>query len=300
MNARCPLSIVIVNWNTCDLLAACLRSLAAPGGMPDGTQVIVVDNASTDDSRRYLRDECPWVHLVENATNSGFAAATNRGLAVAAGRHLLLLNSDTEVQPDALEEMVAFLEAYTHIGIVGADVRNPDGSPQPCAGAAPSLFSEIASILGLDRRIRRLFAMRRDEPQPGAFLPQDWVLGAALMIRRAAFEQIGPLDIGYFFYSEEVDWCVRARECGWGVGTLVGAHILHHGGGSTRRTSDQMRPALFRSKIRYLAIHEGRRSARLFRAVVRTVAGLHVIHARVMHGRAQQEEASWLAVRQSV
>jgi N-acetylglucosaminyl-diphospho-decaprenol L-rhamnosyltransferase len=300
MRADCPLSIVIVSWNTRDLLAACLCSLAARGGMLDGAEVIVVDNASTDDSRQYLRDSCSWVRLIENPANSGFAAATNQGLAAAAGRFLLLLNSDTEVRPGALTAMASFLSEHARIGIIGADVRNPDGSPQPCAGGAPSLLSETVSVLGLDRRMRSLAALRRDVPQPGAFIPWDWVLGAALMIRRETYDQIGLLDTGYYFYSEEVDWCVRARKCGWEVGTLVGAEVMHHGGGSTRRTSDRMRPALFRSKIRYLAIHEGRRSARLFRAVVRMVAGLHIMSARVRQGRARQEEASWIAVRQSV
>jgi N-acetylglucosaminyl-diphospho-decaprenol L-rhamnosyltransferase len=300
MRIPCPLSVIIVNWNTRDLLAACLRSLAAPDGMPAGTEVIAIDNASTDDSRSYVREHFSWVRLMDNSTNSGFAAATNRGLAAARGDYLLLLNSDTEVRPGALAAMTAFLAAHAHVGIVGADVRNPDGSLQPCAGGAPSLLSETVSVLGLDRRLRPLVALRRAPPQPGAFLPRDWVLGAALMIRRDAYEQIGPLDTGYFFYSEEVDWCMRARKHGWEVGTLVGARVLHHGGGSARRTSDRMRPALFRSKIRYLTIHEGHGSARLFRAIVRMVASLHIMGARVMQGRAREEEASWIAVRQSV
>lgn len=300
MRFQHQLSIVIVNWNTRDLLAACLRALAEAGGMPDGTEVIVVDNASTDDSLSYIRAHFPWVRVLENSTNEGFAAATNRGLAAADGGYLLLLNSDTEVRPGALLAMVNYLEAHAAVGIVGADVRNPDGSPQPCAGPAPSLLSETVSVLGLDRKIRTLTGLRGETPNSGDFRSCDWVLGAALMVRRATYERIGPLDTGYFMYSEEVDWCVRARKCGWGVGTLAGAAVLHHGGGSTRRTSDRMRPALFRSKIRYLGIHEGQRSARLFRSIVRIVAGLHIMSAHVTQGRAREEEASWVAVRQSV
>lgn len=299
MDTVCPLSIVIVSWNTRDLLAACLHTLAAPGGMPAGTEVIVVDNASMDDSVQYVRAEFPWVRCIENATNMGFAAATNRGLALARGEYLLLLNSDTEVRPGALIAMMNYLQRHPGAGIVGADVRNLDGSPQACGGLAPSLLSETISILGFDRKVHALVAGRPDPPV-GTYRERDWVLGAALMVRRTAYESVGPLDTGYFFYSEEVDWCTRVRENGWQVGTLIGAHVLHHGGGSSRRTPDRMRPALFRSKVRYLALHQGRQSAIVFRSLVRAVAGLHIVSARLVGGRAHEEEASWLAVRQSV
>lgn len=296
----CPLSVIIVSWNTRDLLARCLDSLAAPGGMPDGAEVVIVDNASTDDSVSYVRARYPWVELIEQATNDGFAAGTNRGLSVARGAHLLLLNSDTEVRPGALAAMVAYLEGHPRAGAVGADVCNPDGSPQPCAGLAPSLFSETCSALGLDRTFRALARRRRSDPPTGTYVACDWVLGAALMVRRAVYAAVGPLDAGYFMYSEEVDWCARIRACGWQVGTLVGARVLHHGGGSTRRTSDRMRPALFRSKIRYLSLHRGERSARAFRRVVRAVAGLHMLHARFAGWQGQEEGTSWHAVRRSL
>jgi N-acetylglucosaminyl-diphospho-decaprenol L-rhamnosyltransferase len=296
----CPLSIIIVSWNTRDLLASCLDSLAAPGGMPDGTEVVIVDNASTDGSVAYLRARYPWVHLIERPTNSGFAAGTNCGLAVARGAHLLLLNSDTEVRPGALASMITYLQQHAGAGVVGADIRNSDGSMQPCAGLAPSLLSETYSILGLDRAFRALTDRWRRDLPPGRYLVRDWVLGAALMVRRAAYEAVGSLDAGYFMYSEEIDWCTRIRASGWQVGMLVGAQVLHHGGGSARRTNDRMRPALFRSKIRYLSLHRGEQSARFFRVIVRTVAGLHVIRAQFLGWRRQEEAVSWRAVRQSI
>jgi N-acetylglucosaminyl-diphospho-decaprenol L-rhamnosyltransferase len=296
----CPLSVIIVSWNTRDLLAACLDALAAPGGMPDGGEVVVVDNASTDDSVAHLRARYPWVHLIERPTNSGFAAGTNCGLAAARGAHLLLLNSDTQVRPGALAAMMAYLQQHAGAGAVGADMRNPDGSVQPCAGLAPSLLSETCSVLGFDRKFRALMERRQSAPPAGSYLARDWVLGAALMVPRAVYEAVGPLDAGYFMYSEEIDWCTRIRASGWQVGTLVGAQVLHHGGGSTRRTSDRMRPALFRSKIRYLSLHRGEQSARLFRVVVRVVAGLHVIRAQFPGWHKQEEAVSWRAVRQSI
>jgi N-acetylglucosaminyl-diphospho-decaprenol L-rhamnosyltransferase len=299
-DTSCPLSIIIVSWNTRDLLVRCLASLAAPGGMPDGAEVVIVDNASTDDSVSYIRARYPWVELIEQATNGGFAAGTNRGLSVARGAHVLLLNSDTEVRPGALAAMVEYLEDHPRAGAVGADVRNPDGSPQPCAGLAPTLLSETCGILGLDRKFHSLTERRRSAPPAGTYLACDWVLGAALMVRRAVYEAVGPLDAGYFFFSEEIDWCTRIRACGWQVGTLVGAWVLHHGGGSTRRTSDRMRTALFRSKIRYLSLHRGEQSARAFRVIVRVVAGLHILRARLSGWQGQEEGTSWRAVRQSL
>jgi N-acetylglucosaminyl-diphospho-decaprenol L-rhamnosyltransferase len=296
----CPLSIIIVSWNTRDLLARCLDSLAAPGGMPESAEVVVVDNASTDGSVAYLRARYPWVHVIECAINSGFAAGTNCGLAVARGAHLLLLNSDTEVRPGALVSMMTYLQQHAGAGAVGADIRNSDGSMQPCAGPAPSLLSETCGILGFDRTFRSLTEPWRRKLPSGRYLVRDWVLGAALMVPRAVYEAVGPLDAGYFMYSEEIDWCTRIRASGWQVGTLVGAQVLHHGGGSTRRTSDRMRPALFRSKIRYLSLHRGEQSARLFRVVVRVVAGLHVIRAQFPGWHKQEEAVSWRAVRQSI
>lgn len=298
-DTTCPLSIVIVNWNTRDLLAACLHSLAARDGMPDGTEVIVVDNASSDDSVAYVRACAPWVRLITHTVNSGFAVATNLGLAAARGEHLLLLNSDTEVCPGALTAMVAYLRMHREAGVVGADVRNPDGSVQPCRGRAPSVVTETFSILGFDRRLGALTAWGHRQLE-GAYLPCAWVLGAALMVRRAAYEAIGPLDEGYFMYSEEIDWCTRIRAGGWNVGTLAGARVIHHGGGSTRRMSDLMRPALFRSKVRYLALHQGALSARAFRAIIRMVAALHVLASRVSSPQEHEEVASWRAVRQSI
>ncbi|HEY8292759.1 MAG TPA: glycosyltransferase family 2 protein, partial [Thermomicrobiales bacterium] len=288
------------NWNTRDLLAACLLSLAAPDGMPDGTEVIVVDNGSSDDSVAYLREHAQWVRLIAQSVNNGFAAATNVGLSVARGEHLLLLNSDTEACPGALTAMVAHLRRHPEVGVVGADVRNPDGSAQPCRGRAPSIVTETFSILGLDRRFRMFAAGRYRQPRAGIYLPCAWVLGAALMVRRATYAAIGPLDEGYFMYSEEIDWCARIRAGGWGVGMLAGARVIHLGGGSTRRTGDRMRPALFRSKVRYLALHQGAPSAHAFRFVIRMVAALHVVAARVYGAGRHEEVASWRAVFQSI
>ena len=163
----CPLSIIIVNWNTRDLLAACLRSLTASDGMPDGTEVIVVDNASADDSVSYLRTHAPWVQLISHPVNSGFAAATNVGLAIARGEHLLLLNSDTEVHSGALEVMVAFssgirkrarsVRTYATLTVRRSHAR-AERRPSPPRTSASSVLTANSA---------RLPHGERDDPKPG-------------------------------------------------------------------------------------------------------------------------------------
>jgi GT2 family glycosyltransferase len=254
------ISIIIVNWNTRDLLSQCLESVYAT--VRDLTfEVVVVDNASSDGSAEMIRERFPQARLIENDVNSGFARANNQGIAQSHGQFLLLLNSDTILQAEAVAKMVAFMKAYPMAGIVGAYIRNPDGTPQRCFGAFPTVVSESICAWGLDSRLpfARWFVARPIEPN--GHLETDWVLGAALMIRRKTLEQIGVLDENYFMYSEEIDLCYRVKKAGWRNFILGTAHIIHLGGQSTRQMSATMKAQLFLSKLRYFRKHRGRAAA---------------------------------------
>ena len=260
------LSLIIVSWNVADLLAACLASIYAGRG-DFRLEVIVVDSASSDQTVTMLRDHFPQVTVLAQTENIGYTRANNLGLAQAQGRHLLLLNPDTEVIGDALARMVAYLDENPQVGIVGPYTHNTDGSYQSSRRRFPTLATGFFESTWLQR-----FAPKRmldtfyvnDAPEDQT-LDVDWVQGSALMARRDIYAQIGGLDEGYIMYSEELDWCKRAKDAGWRVVFLADAHIMHHGG----KSSDQVvarRHILFQeSKLRYYRKYHGSVAAQTLR-----------------------------------
>lgn len=255
------LSIIVVNWNTRELLRQCLRSVvAATSGI--AYEIIVVDNGSADGSVQLVRDEFPQARCIANRENRGFARANNQGIAASSGRHLLLLNSDTIVRPGALVKLVHFVEAHPGVGIAGPELRNGDGTLQLSWARFPTLASELRGV-----------NVRRRQPFPSAADPQayrvDWIGGACLLIRRATVEQIGLLDERFFMYSEETDWCFRARQQGWDVCLVPAAQVIHLGGQSSRKASARMKAELYGSKAHFFAKHYSRGHARLFALLLR-------------------------------
>lgn len=247
------LTVVIVSWNVRELLRSCLQSIVAvPSKLQ--LQIVVIDNASNDGSVEMVRAEYPQVQVIANARNRGFSAANNQGLEVSQGRYLLLLNPDTEVVDDALPVMVEYMDLHPQVGAVGPELRFPDGTLQPSRRRFPSLATALVESTVVqecwpDNRIVRRYYMS-DTPAD-AVQPVDWVVGACLMVRRGAYEQVGGLDDGYFMYSEEMDWCRRIKGAGWEIFYLPTATILHHEG----KSSEQVVPARHihfqSSKVRY-------------------------------------------------
>ncbi len=201
------LSIIIVNWNTRELLRECLRSIGrdqasgirsqgfvAPSLTPDSwlltPEIIVIDNASADGSVEMVQHEFPDVHLIVNESNLGFARANNCGIAASRGRYVLLLNSDTVASTDALEMLVAFMDAHPEAGVVGPRLLRPDGTAQPYAfGGDPTLSYLLRR--GFNRLLRHRYLHDWDT---NAIQEVDWVSGACLMVRHTAMEQAGLLD----------------------------------------------------------------------------------------------------------
>ena len=264
------LSIVIVNWNVADLLAACLTSIArgpvrldgpgadAPAGDGLAVEVIVVDSASTDHSLDILA-RFPWVTALPQTENVGFTRGNNIALRAARGRHLLLLNPDTEVLGDALSVMVAYLDAHPAVGIVGPHTLNTDGTTQSTRRSFPTFVTALFESTWLQRFappgvLRRYWLT--DAPDD-AIMGVGWVQGSALMARREVYDSIGGLDEGYIMYAEEMDWCRRAQDAGWGVVYLGPAQIIHHGGKSTDQVVAQRHIYFQQSKVRYFRKHHG-------------------------------------------
>jgi N-acetylglucosaminyl-diphospho-decaprenol L-rhamnosyltransferase len=264
------LSIVIVNWNVQELLRRCLLSLSrgearitpTPGmAEPElAYEVIVVDCASSDGSVEMLRREFPWVRLIASDENLGYARGNNLGLAEATGRYLFILNPDTEIVGDTLAMMVRYLDAHLAVGALGPQLRYPDGTLQSSRRRFPSLATAFCESTLLHQWLPNNRAARRyhvaDRPAD-VTQPVDWLVGAALMIRREAWQQVGPLDEGFFMYFEELDWCRRCRAAGWEIHYLPAAQITHHEGKSSEQVMAARTIRFQSSKIHYYRKYYG-------------------------------------------
>jgi len=219
---------VIPTHGTRELTLRCLDSLAS--GAP-ALEVIVVDDASDDGTVEAIARRHPGVTVMATEQRAGFTQSANRGLATAAGELLLLLNSDTEVAGESLAALQSAFAEDPQLGIAGADLRFPDGTPQWSAGLEPTPRWLLAQASGLPALLGRLPGYRRLRPVgrgPGAHV--DWVSGAAMAMRRAVWEAAGPLDERYRFYCQDLDLCLAARELGWRVAVIPGFVVVHHHG----------------------------------------------------------------------
>ena len=267
MPDQVDLSIVIVNWNVCDLLRRCLHSIFSNLQSPISSQVVVVDNGSSDGSVEMVRAEFPTVHVIANTENRGFPAANNQGLAVAQGRYILLLNPDTEIVGDGLATLLAFADAHPDVGMVGPQLLYPDGSIQSSRRRFPTLATAFFESTWLQPYAPRRLLERYELLDQSDTVVQDvdWLYGAALMARREAIEQVGPMDESFFMYSEELDWCRRFRETGWRVVYLPAAQIIHHEGKSSEQVVAARHIHFQTSKVRYFRKYHGRVAAEALR-----------------------------------
>lgn len=261
------LSIIIVNWNVRDLLQRALASVYASWDERPGLEVIVVDNASHDDSVVMLHTTFPEVIVIANAENRGFTGGNNQGLAAATGDVLLLLNPDAELLDDALPRMIAYLHSHPDVGMVGPQLLNPDGSVQSSRRRFPTLpvlFLESTWLEKLASRKLLRYYYAQEQPDD-AIQDVDWITGAAMLTRRDVVAQVGGMDEGFFMYSEELDWCHRIRAAGWRVVYFPEARVVHHEG----KSSEQVMPARHiyfqSSKVRYARKYHGKTIAEMLR-----------------------------------
>ncbi len=255
------LSIIIVSWNVKPLLRLCLgsiqRSLERSGA---AAETIVFDNGSTDGSADMVREDFPRVHLMESEVNLGFTKGNNLAIGQSEGRYILLLNPDTEVVGDALGTMVAYMESHPRVGALGPQLLNSDGSIQPSRRRFPSLATAFIESTLLQPWFQKGKVLQRyylaDRPDDETQYV-DWVVGAALMIRREAWNQVGPLDEGFFMYSEELDWCYRLKKLGWEVAYLPTAQVVHREGKSSEQVLAARHIHFQRSKVRFFKKYYG-------------------------------------------
>lgn len=284
-------TVVVVNWNTRELLAGCLTSViglqspvSSGGGedpaselvnlqtvtgdrQPPGVEVIVVDNASTDGSAGMVQTYFPCVKLIKNAENVGFARASNQGIQQSKGRYVVLLNSDTEVLPGAVETMVAFMDEHPEAASCGPRLVNADGSLQASCHPMLTPEREFWRLAFLDRIWRRA-TYNQEQWDPTRAHRVEVIKGACLLLRREALAQVGPLDEEYFMYSEEMDLCYRLARTGWQLWWVPQAIVKHYGEASSRQVPETMYLELYRSKIQFYRKTGGERRAARFKHLV--------------------------------
>lgn len=288
------LSICTVSWNTRRDLERALESVVNSDAGVE-VEVVVLDNGSGDGSGEMVRERFPGVKLVESEENTGYARGYNRAAREARGRHLLMLNPDTVVRPGALKRMVEFLDSEAKAGAAGPRLLNSDGSLQFSCRRFPRPLAAMFRNTPLGRmapgnRFTREYLMGEWEHE--RVREVDWISGAAMCIRREAWEEVGGFDEGYFMYAEDVDWCLRARAAGWGVYYVPEAVIVHRIGAS----SDQRPVAMVVEFHRSMARFYGKHYARDWPWVVRwvPVAGIWVRAAVVLGQRLCARAGGWL------
>ncbi|MCB0139414.1 MAG: glycosyltransferase family 2 protein [Caldilineaceae bacterium] len=293
------IAVIVVSYNTCDLLRTCLQSIyeAGPVGFTPAPKltVIVIDNASHDGSPQMVAADFPQATLIALDQNIGFTAANNRALthlgfdvrqetsprrhlATSPRRHVatlppfphsllpdytLLLNPDAQLAAGALANMVDFMERTPAAGMCGARLQYGDGAFQHGAFHFPTLMQAAIDLLPIAgiRGAQRLYDSRLNGRYPMARwrgdkpFPVDFVLGATMLARRAAIEQVGGLDEGFFMYCEEMDWCLRMAQAGWQTYAVPGARVIHHEARSSRQIRWTSFVRLWQSRLRFYGKH---------------------------------------------
>lgn len=269
------LSIIIVNWNTRDLLRDCLNSVYAETEA-SSFEVLVVDNASADGSAEMVKREFPQVGLIENKENLGFARANNQAISQSRGSYILLLNPDTVVLSGALDQMVAFMRAHPDVDASGPMVLTADGSLQRRSVrdawytfdfCARFLFADCLPPYVARLIVSKLSKSKTYRPRPRRVRRVRMVTGACMMMTREAVDKVGLFDEQYFLYAEEVDWFYRLEQLGGKTYFIPEARILHHIAQSVKQTDTPLKHS-YRSRYLFMKKHHTKVQAYFFRIMV--------------------------------
>lgn len=292
------LTVSIVNYNTRNLLKDCLKSVyESIRGIK--FEVIVVDNNSTDDSLEMIRKEFPWVTLIENGGNVGFAKANNQALNRGKGRFFLLLNSDTVLLPNSVNKMVNFMDRHPKVGAVGCRLVFPDGTPQPYIGKflnLPSaLWTEFLGFFNVKALVRSPKWKKWLAKYFGSIVGKtinlylsyyledgktvqevDRVSGACMLVRRETIKDVGLLDENFFMYAEDTDWCFRMRQRSWKIYVLPEVKVVHYVGQSPGETFTRTSPERYKSTCYFFKKYYGKKGLILLRILVTLVASIQL------------------------
>jgi len=296
-------SIVIVSYNTRDLLQECLESVRKET-TNIYAEVIVVDNASHDGSPEMVQTEFPEVRLIKNDTNMGFAAANNQAFASASGRYVVLLNSDAFFTPHALQTAIDHMNAQPEVGLAGGQLIGRDDVLQPSARTFPSPLNEFLNLSGLAARYPKSRLFGRPDctwKNLNQAMPVDWLPGAFLIIRRDVLEAVGYFDEGMYIYYEEVDLCRRVKKAGYEIWYWPEIVVIHIGGESSKTvkrlsmssTGSQLTLWRMRSEFLYYRKHHGMIGAWAAKQIEKVWHGIRALKNRQADpvSRSKREES---------
>lgn len=278
------LSILIVNYNTRELTLDALRSVYR--SQTNYTfEVILIDNHSTDGSVEAIKEEFSQVKIIENQENVGFAKANNQGIRRAAGRYILLLNSDTIIQPDTLEIMLRFMDQHPNIGASGCKVVLPDGSlDKACRRGFPTPSASFYYAFGLAKlfpHVPKFNQYQLSYLDPDDDYPVDCLVGAFMLVRREVIDHVGMLDEDFFMYGEDVDWCYRIKKAGWEIYYYPKTSIIHYKGAGKKRKSRKVVYEFHRAMILFHRKHYQKSYSWLVNGLVYAGVGLKFLLAFV-------------------
>lgn len=251
-------SVVIVNYNTRAMTLQALESIFI--SQTDYCyEVILVDNASSDDSVVSVCGLFPGVQMIENRTNVGFATANNQGIRISSGRYVLLLNSDTRIERDTLQSMIAFMDEQPMAGASGCKILLPDGQLDPaCKRGFPTPLTSLFYVTGAARLFSRSAVLNRyhmGHLSADDTNAVDAIVGAFMVVRRDVIDQVGLLDEEFFMYGEDIDWCYRIKQAGWQVYYYPHVQIMHYKGGSSPRRPPWLIREFYRSMMLFYRKH---------------------------------------------
>jgi N-acetylglucosaminyl-diphospho-decaprenol L-rhamnosyltransferase len=280
-------AVVVVTYNALPWLEPCLASV-------EGYETVVVDHGSADGTLELVRERFPHARVVERE-NRGLAAGWNAGIATTSSRYVLLLNSDAWGVGDAVERLARFADEHPRAAVVVPRLLNLDGTLQRSVRGFPTLWRLATEYLFLRKLAPSSAALNafygggfgHDEPRP-----IDWAMGAVLLVRRAAVDEVGPADESFFLFSEETDWCYRFHGSGWEVWFDPSAEFEHVGGASH---GGRMYVENLRSQLRFLAKHRGAAEAERARRLLLVGVRVRALFFPPRRARAYREAARWLA-----
>ncbi|MDP9338875.1 MAG: glycosyltransferase family 2 protein [Acidobacteriota bacterium] len=290
------LSIVIVSWNAKKFVDECLESLRAFSSKAD-VEIFVVDNASTDGTAELVRDSYSEVTLIRNDHNAGFARANNIAIARSAGKYVALVNSDVRVLDGCLEKMIEFMDSHPKVGVSGPRMIGPAGVSARSYMSAPTLWRCFCRALALDvifpnSKVLGSYTMpyfKRDQTAE-----VDILNGWFWMTRREALDQVGLLDETFFMYGEDIDWCKRFHDAGWGVVYFPEAESIHYGGASSARAPVRFYIEMQRANLQYWKKHFSRFSQFAFVGIVLLHEALRLsVNGPLLAARSTRADASY-------
>lgn len=279
MNPPPQVAVVVVSYNTRDLLVSCLASVIESTRAAD-VEIVVVDNASTDGSLQTVRETYPQVLTIANPANVGFGIACNQAIRATTAPLILLLNSDATITPECFQALQDAIAGNARCGAAGGRILNSAGAEIPNTRNFLTPLNQAAEQSGLMswtnwKYLRRTHRPTLDQNQLDCSV--DWIDGACLMLNRAALDEVGLFDEDFFMYSEDEDLCFRLRRHGWTICYSAAGTARHHGAASTSQNKFDMLRQFYSSQMLFLSKHHGNRSARLYATAMKTIMFLKSI-----------------------